>query len=42
MGSMLKSPYSPGQTVSLQVRRRHRQRILSVVLGSRTVAPSDQ
>jgi S1-C subfamily serine protease len=36
------STYSPGQTVSLQVRRRNRQRILSVVLGSRTIPPTEQ
>jgi len=36
------STYSPGQTVSLQIRRRSRQRTLSVVLGSRTVPPAEQ
>lgn len=36
------STYSPGQTVALQFRRAHHQRILSVVLGSRTVPPASQ
>jgi S1-C subfamily serine protease len=36
------STYSPGQTVFVQVRRRGRQRTLSVVLGSRTIPPSEQ
>lgn len=33
------STYSPGQTVTVSVRRRHHQRVVPVVLGSRTVSP---
>ncbi len=35
------STFSPGQTVALQFRRAHHQRILSVMLGSRTVPTPD-
>jgi S1-C subfamily serine protease len=36
------STYSPGQTLAVQVRRGHQSRLLSVVLGSRTVVPPGQ
>jgi S1-C subfamily serine protease len=36
------STYSPGQTLTVQIRRDHHQHLLSVALGSRTVVPPGQ